>query len=1076
MKNFKLLFTSALLSGMLLFSTSIYLEKIGCANLKPNNKTKDQEDERGALGAAQWLFDIQKNQLTGIINEQDVLKAREEVLQRLKNKSAQAALGLEWNELGPDNLGGRTRAILIDKNNPNKIFAGSVSGGLFVSMDAGNSWSNVSGFDQQPILSITCITQAVNGDIYLGTGEDLFVFLGTGVGGILGAGIYKSIDGGTTFTLLPSTIPSTSNSAGNNMNTRFIGVNNLAVDPVNPNRIYAATRYGLQMSNDGGATWLHPIRFTNGTANTSRATDVDVANDGTVIAAVNGRGYLSSNGDSATFSIVSGGLPTTGIGRTEFAFAPSDPNYLYAVISNFSSGLLKAIYQSIDKGVNWSLIGNGGNSQFEIFGYPGGQGDYDMAVAVDPYDKTSIVVGGISLWEWHQTNLSIPAVGQWNRISLQNEFNSGTSIQNPYYVHPDVHTIKYSLTNPNKIYIGSDGGVFIGIGDPQNGMTFQPMNSGYNVAQLYSVAFEGDGVNGAGVMGGTQDNGTAYISGTGSYPYQNASKIYGGDGADCEISFLNPNASFSATYYGILGRHATKGGPGASFYSWNIAYQLASNSLSASFVTPIALYETRTATNSHDSILFINGPVTNISAAGDGINKHFSGYLNVPQASATIIPDSITFSAGLQSVQDDGTGIIIGDIDVTQNNTINYATGYYDFYFNTPPAFGAMVISSFDVTYAPGSTIHISRPSYVRSLNYTTISAINAGDTVMIYDSIQSKLAVGFTGHVYMTKSCLDFSITPPWFHIGTISGTSEELAWSGDGDILYVGTSSGNLYRFSNLASVKDSITGDIASPSCVVVKTQIGGFGGRFITGISVDPLDANKVAVSLGAYGNTNYIYYSETGATCSASTSVTNFSLKQGSGSTKLPSMPAYSVLIEKNDPKRVLVGTEYGVYSTDDITLTDPVWSSDNGNTLKLPNVPVFKIRQQRHDGTEVNNPYVIYAGTHGRGAWKSETFKGIVIAGIPNNADPQIKKLSGISIYPNPMTENGTIAFNLPFNSHVIISIYNLQGGLVKSVKSGTLVGENKMEINTAGFSKGTYLISIDGSAIHATSKFVVVK
>lgn len=1090
MKNYKLLLGSAFLSGMLLFSASMYLKNNIQNNFRTNNETENIEEEKGAVGAARWRFNIQKNQLTGKVEELDVLKAREEIAQMKQFKSVSAALGLEWNELGPDNVGGRTRAILIDKFNSNKIFAGSVSGGLWVSTDAGASWANVAGFDQQPILSVTCITQAANGDIYVGTGEDLYYLYGTGSAGVLGGGIYKSSDGGATFVLLPSTIPATANSTGNSATNKFLGVNNMAADPTNSNRIYAATRYGLQMTDDGGVTWIHSILYINGTPNTSRTTDVDVASDGTVIASVNGRGYISANGNSGTFTIIptAAGLATSAIGRTEFAFAPSDPNYIYAVIGS-SSGLLKGVYQSIDKGVSWTLIGNGGTTQFEPFGSSSqaGQADYDMALAVAPSNKTSIIIGGVSLWGWCATNQSTPSVGQWKEVATLSEYYYASTIPRPDYVHADVHTIKFSATSPNTMYIGCDGGVFR---STNMYPTFIPTphyirsNHNYNVSQLYSIAYESDNIYGTGVIGGLQDNGTQYISGTGNTT-KTAKHIDGGDGAECEISFLNPGVSFSTVYYGALARHATKGSEGSDFYSGGIRSlpffgegPSSSNPDGfASFVTPIALYETKTATNSPDSVMFINGAVSQILGSGNGSNKHFTGYLVLPQQSASFVPDSIVITSGLKKVQSDVLGVLTGDVDLTQTNTFNSATGYYDFYFSAAPALGAPVNASFYVKYASGSTISITRSDYVSPLNFLTAVAINPSDTVMVYDPFQAKLAVGFTNLVYMTKGCLDFSGIPAWFRIGSITGVAEELAWSADGDILYVGTSNGNLYRFSNLAAVKDSLTGDIASSSCVVVKTQIAGFS-RFITGLSVDPSDVNKLAVSLGAYGNTTYVHYSTTAGVCPTSASTSNFSLKQGSGGTKLPSMPVYSILIEKNDPKRVIVGTEYGIYSTSDITVANPVWSTDNGINQKFPNTPVFKIRQQRRDGSEVTNPYVIYAGTHGRGAWKSETFKGPLTIGINEPNSSVFNSLeSGINIYPNPMTEKGTVVFNLASTSNVIVSIYNLQGKLVKTIKPGLLIaGDQKIEINTAELSKGTYLLSIDGSAVHATSKFVVVK
>jgi hypothetical protein len=312
---------------------------------------------------------------------------------------------------------------------------------------------------------------------------------------------------------------------------------------------------------------------------------------------------------------------------------------------------------------------------------------------------------------------------------------------------------------------------------------------------------------------------------------------------------------------------------------------------------------------------------------------------------------------------------------------------------------------------------------------------------------------------------------------IGTISDVVEQMAWSADGDILYVGCANGNLYRFSNLAPVTGIDNGDISSPNNIVVKTLIANFS-MYITGISVDPSNSNKVAVSLGNYMPTSmHVYYSTTAATCAASSSTTNFSAKQGTGTTKLPGFPVYSVLIEQTDPKHVIIGTEYGIFSTADITAANPVWGTDNGVTGLFPNTPVFCIRQQKRAGDEVYNPGVIYVGSHGRGAWKSETFMGAVGISDPGSSISKTKKNSDIMVYPNPMSEQGTIEFNLDATTDITVAIYNLEGRLIKTIKAGKLnAGDQKIQITTDEFSRGTYFASIDGAAIHATTKFIIIK
>ena len=1073
MKKNKLLLSSILLTGAMLLSASLYFNNKAKYSPRVSEKPESRDEKEDAEGMARWLFNMRKNPLTGKIDPLDVIKVREDVMRMVKSKSPNTALGLDWKELGPDNVGGRTRAILIDKNNPTKIFAGSVGGGLWVSTNSGSSWQGVAGFDQQPNLVISCITQATNGDIYVGTGEGFMGMGGSFGTSTIGNGIYKSTDDGATFNLLASTIPTTSNTTNATANTAFISVYNLAASPTNPNLIYAATDYGLQVTLDGGLTWSHPV-------NTTYCLDIDVANDGTVMAVIGTNIYQSTDG--TTFNLLNPvGFPTSYKGRIELAISPTDPNYMYASISSilstansFSSGEtmnghLLGIYQSTDKGATWKTIANGGSSLFDPLGK---QGTYANTIAVFPSDKTQIVVGGLDNWVWKQTNPSTPGVGQWIQATFWAVRYPGFT----HYVHADIHTIKFNPTNPNIVYIGCDGGIFRSI---NGGQDFTMINNNYNITQFYSIAFESDA--NKGFMGGSQDNGTQYVSGHGNST-KFAEEIQSGDGFQCEVSFLNPNVSYTSAYFSQVERHSSKGGAGNNMYSKNVTDFLGSSPSynKAGFVTPMALYETKNSTNSPDTIKFYNGLTIQIGATGNGINKHFTGYTHLPQASATLVPGTITIKTGTQTVTDDGAGLMTGNIDVNMPHTFDYSTGYYDFYYATPPANGNVMNITFKVMYAIGANILIDRSNYVYPLNYTTTSVVNYGDTVKIYDPFQAKLAVGFNGYVYMTKQALDFSSTPLWLKIGTVTGTVEQLAWSADGDVLFASTDAGNLYRFSNLAKIVDSLTGDVGlstklNPKCIVKKDLIESFGFNVITGISVDQNNANNVAVSIGGYGVAVHVKYS-TNALAALTLTTPTFSSVQGTG---LPAMPVYSVMLEKLDPHRAFIGTDYGVYSTNDITAgSGVVWSPENGVTNLLPNVMVSKLRQQQLPETSVYNAYVIYAATFGRGAWKSDKYFISPSVGINEHTNPKSSSLeSGLLIYPNPMTEEGTVSFTLNSSTEIEVSVFNLQGKLVKSIKPGKLnAGLQKIQLNTDELSKGTYLLSIDGTNCHATSRFVVVK
>ena len=224
-------------------------------------------------GYFEWLSARRGDAITGEINLKQYYAALEAT--EASRRTNSRALSLDWIELGPNNVGGRTRALLIDQDDNSTLLAGGVGGGLWKSETSGTSWFQVSGIDD--FLTVSSICQAKNGDIYVGTGEGLYTNFGNGAGGLPGNGIYKSTDGGDTFVHLSATTP-----VANKITERWAHVNALAASP-NSNRIYAGTERGLMISTDGGATW---IAASSGTLTTSTITDLAVGPDGTMHASV----------------------------------------------------------------------------------------------------------------------------------------------------------------------------------------------------------------------------------------------------------------------------------------------------------------------------------------------------------------------------------------------------------------------------------------------------------------------------------------------------------------------------------------------------------------------------------------------------------------------------------------------------------------------------------------------------------------------------------------------------------------------------------------------------------------------
>ena len=152
---------------------------------------------------------------------------------------------LGWRSRGPQNVGGRTRSIVIDPTNTNIIYAGSVGGGVWKSMNGGANWFALGGGLQNLAISSLAIDPTNPNILYAGTGEGFF-----NVDALQGGGIFRTTDGGMTWTRLSGT-------------QEWFSVDRLSIAHNNSNLILAGTRGkaesqipgGIRRSTNGGATW-----------------------------------------------------------------------------------------------------------------------------------------------------------------------------------------------------------------------------------------------------------------------------------------------------------------------------------------------------------------------------------------------------------------------------------------------------------------------------------------------------------------------------------------------------------------------------------------------------------------------------------------------------------------------------------------------------------------------------------------------------------------------------------------------------------------------------------------------------
>jgi hypothetical protein len=497
---------------------------------------------------------------------------------------AQSALGLNWTSLGPDNYSGRTRALLLSNQDQQykTLYAGGVSGGLWKSVTSGLTWTQIE--TNNVVLNVSCIAQAPGGEIYVGTGESFASERFNLFSGFIGQGIYKSTDG-NTFTKLASTDPGTFN----NPDAEWAFINRIAA--ANNNKVYAATNTGLKVSTDGGQNWT--IAKAGGVNLTDPSTEVDIATDGTVIASVGNKVYLSSNGAADGFVLISSDvtgdnlLPHANLSRVELAFAPSDVNTVYAVLiangadANFLRGQLFGIYVSKDKGQTWRLVGPGASTLFNVFGNAANTvhyGDYVASLVVDDSDADIIYVGGIDVWEGEKVQET--GFYQWQQKTPGNitRFHS-------LVFQPGVDGIAYMATDQG-IYNTADDFNIV-----------SALNRNYRTSMFYTVGFDDKGR----VIGGTQGNGILFIDGEGNTD-EAANKIFTGNvGGAVEFSMISPAAMFYSSNAGLLERSADLG---VSIANDFVPAAIAGVNTGV-FFTPFTMWETFNNVNSRDSITYI---------------------------------------------------------------------------------------------------------------------------------------------------------------------------------------------------------------------------------------------------------------------------------------------------------------------------------------------------------------------------------------------------------------------------------------------------------------------------------------
>lgn len=548
-----------------------------------------------AYNEQDWLYSM--NPVLGRPQPEALFALNDELTEMRKAmKSPGEDADNPWEERGPNNVGGRTRALLFAPGSTVKVFAGGVSGGLWVNNDitsAATQWQRVNGVPSN--LSITCITVDPNNSqiMYLGTGE-VYTW-----GSVNGNGVYKSTDGGNNWARIFGT-------PGANVNNNIVYIQDIIAwnnPTTNQTEVFFgadAMNYSEQVAAGPGWAWLGLntiglYRSTDGT-NFARMTgapfidassrfyapnsfDIDMNGNlfmGTkynyTYGTAGGMLFKTSNG-SAWTNVRNFGTN----GRVEVACSKTTAGKMYVLLEDRVAAAAPVKIKMSTDGfatVNTAVTipTSIGRQPPAANDFTRGQNFYDLMIGVDPTNDANVFVGGIEIFKTTNSGTSWTQLTDWTGV---NGALDG--------VHSDQHCMTFATTS--RMVFGNDGGVYY---SNDSGTTISERNNGYNVTQFYMGAINQTGATQK-LMAGAQDNGTQFINNAPA-GISGATEINGGDGC-WNFTDTGDQYMISSYVYNVYSRHNINGG-------W--VYDIANNQADGDFVNQCGL-------DSANDILYANG-------------------------------------------------------------------------------------------------------------------------------------------------------------------------------------------------------------------------------------------------------------------------------------------------------------------------------------------------------------------------------------------------------------------------------------------------------------------------------------
>ena len=943
------------------------------------------------------------NQHTGMIDPAWMLEASKQTATNSKDGELPA---MYWLSMGPDNMGGRTTSVVYNNQNPNQVFIGSMGGGVFYT-NQGISWNQV-GKD----LMVSCMVQAPDGTIYVGTGDGGASTTYNGMvdygfdNGFIGSGIYAIKDLVMSNEPMEGTAPAVLNDV-----VEWAYVNDLAIVG---NALVAATCDGLRYCDLNGGAWSYAQ--AGGANLTGNAVKVKVNSNNTVVASVDGKLYMGTldnmvcySGDSGEVTNDEGQIIKIASavegGFLDLAVAPSDANVVYAATIGTNGNHTK-IYRSGDLGATWEIVLPAVTANYGHNVY-GARGGFNHALVVDPTNSYCVYVLGKDIW-------SLEGSASQSGYYLAKQMSLTSQIHG-------MNDLKFDMRNPdNKIgYVASDGGVYKFDASQADYFVFENCNRNYISTRCLNVAPTGDATR---VIAGVLDHGPIIIKGLENTNNMGTAELllpsytsvntatYSEDyiSGSSVASVINPSAFFIATVDGGLQRTETAGVDyDATNFTVNQSFTYSGYSM------PIALFETFEDENSVDSVWF---KCTKNQVVGDTV-QCFSQNAGYPFD--YVLPIDMHYNAQDPESSD---SLMVPDPVTTKFFAPNASGNNHLIYVTFDALKFGKEADWYQIATVPG---------------YPTCFTVSADGDVLYVGTKEGVLV-----RVSNLKAVVDAN---------TADVASEGYA----AEVLSMTISDQCITSVSVFNEDNDKVV------------VTLGNYGNESYILYSDNAMDAEPTFVSKQGTGlplmpvySSVYTVYRHTDELGNVDEEGEHVLIGTEHGVYRTTDITANPVRWVAED---AIMG---------DVPVLD--MRQQNVSHPDQQVVEMIDGVEEITVYPGARNQGMIYAATYGKGLFRCEgyhiQYSG---AGVPEAST--VAAQSQVTIYPNPVCGAAKVSFELNGKAAVSYQVYDFSGRVIKAENMGNLgQGKHEINVNVDGLAKGAYVIRLNAGSQTTSAKFMV--